>query len=184
MLIQACRKKSTLARVMKNSCSNPKIINYKGFISSQLDKELRKTRDLEGSAASHKKYFRALYPGRFQPFHSGHLEAVKHILKNTYEIIIMIGSALQSHTLRNPFTAGERITMVRLALKEAGIPIERAELSMLPTNTVPVPDSEAPKLLRLLDALDDHDDVQHVYANFEISDEALEAFEAEQEARQ
>jgi len=115
------QKKSTLARVMKNSCSNPKIINYKGFISSQLDKELRKTRDLEGSAASHKKYFRALYPGRFQPFHSGHLEAVKHILKNTYEIIIMIGSALQSHTLRNPFTAGERITMVRLALKEAGI---------------------------------------------------------------
>ncbi len=67
------------------------------------------------------QFKRALYPGRFQPFHLGHLEAIKSILGSSSEIIIMIGSALQSHTLRNPFTSGERITMVRLALNEAGI---------------------------------------------------------------
>jgi len=82
-----------------------------------------------------KKYFRALYPGRFQPFHLGHLEAVKHILNNASEVIIMIGSALQSHTLKNPFTSGERITMVRLALNEAGIDPAKYYI-------VPVPDLE------------------------------------------
>ena len=64
---------------------------------------------------------RALYPGRFQPFHLGHLEAVKHMLGEASEIILMIGSALQSHTLQNPFTAGERTSMIKLALDEAGI---------------------------------------------------------------
>jgi len=67
-----------------------------------------------------KRFERALYPGRFQPFHLGHLEAVNHILRNSSEVVIMVGSALESHTLRNPFTAGERITMIRMALDEAG----------------------------------------------------------------
>lgn len=75
-------------------------------------------------------------------------------------------------------TALENYHTVRDALIAAGIPIERSELSMMPTSYVQVADSEAGKLLRLLEDLDDHDDVQHVYANFEISDEALEAFEA------
>ena len=82
-----------------------------------------------------KKYFRALYPGRFQPFHLGHLEAAKHILRDSSEIIFMIGSALQSHTLRNPFTSGERITMIRLALSEIGVDPAKYYI-------VPVPDLE------------------------------------------
>lgn len=73
------------------------------------------------SSAGNKKSTRSLYPGRFQPFHLGHLEAIKYILDRSEELIVMIGSALQSHTLKNPFTAGERITMVRLALNEAGV---------------------------------------------------------------
>ena len=64
---------------------------------------------------------RALYVGRFQPFHLGHLEAVKYILNHSSEIIIVVGSAQHSHTLENPFTAGERVTMIRLALDEAGV---------------------------------------------------------------
>ena len=68
-----------------------------------------------------KKFTRALYIGRFQPFHLGHLEAVRYILRNAEEIIIVVGSAQESHTLENPFTAGERVYMVRLALNEAHI---------------------------------------------------------------
>ncbi|MBS7649487.1 adenylyltransferase/cytidyltransferase family protein, partial [Candidatus Bathyarchaeota archaeon] len=67
------------------------------------------------------KFFRALYVGRFQPFHLGHLEAAKYILQNAREIIIVVGSAQESHTLENPFTAGERVYMIRLALNEANI---------------------------------------------------------------
>ena len=64
---------------------------------------------------------RGLYVGRFQPFHLGHLHAVKHILSHVDEAVIVIGSAQYSHRLDNPFTAGERLTMVRRALDEARI---------------------------------------------------------------
>ena len=47
---------------------------------------------------------RALYIGRFQPFHLGHLHIVKYILEVSKEVIIAIGSS-GSHTVHNPFTA-------------------------------------------------------------------------------
>lgn len=62
-----------------------------------------------------------MYVGRFQPFHLGHLHAIRHVLNEIGEVVIVIGSAQYSHRLDNPFTAGERITMVREALDEAGI---------------------------------------------------------------
>jgi nicotinamide-nucleotide adenylyltransferase len=64
---------------------------------------------------------RALYVGRFQPFHLGHLEVLKRILKEYYELIIIVGSAQHSHTVENPFTAGERIQMITETLDEEGI---------------------------------------------------------------
>lgn len=77
--------------------------------------------DLSGNEMSTIRFSRALYVGRFQPFHLGHLEAVKYILRNSKELIIVVGSAQESHTLENPFTAGERIYMIRLALDEINI---------------------------------------------------------------
>jgi len=62
---------------------------------------------------------------------------------------------------------------VRSALEEAGIEIESADVSWLPSVTVPVDASTAPKVLRLVDVLDDLDDVQEVYGNFDISDEVM-----------
>ncbi len=70
--------------------------------------------------------------GRFQPFHLGHLSAVKGILEGFDEAIIAIGSSQFSHTFDNPFTAGERIEMIRLALAEDG-----QDLSRIITVTVP-----------------------------------------------
>jgi nicotinamide-nucleotide adenylyltransferase len=68
---------------------------------------------------------RGLFVGRFQPFHNGHIELIKDILKEMDEVIIVIGSAQYSHRLDNPFTAGERATMIRKALDEAKIPISK-----------------------------------------------------------
>jgi nicotinamide-nucleotide adenylyltransferase len=64
---------------------------------------------------------RGLYVGRFQPFHNGHLDAIKYALNSVDELVIVIGSAQYSHHSHNPFTAGERLTMVRRALDEAGV---------------------------------------------------------------
>ncbi len=67
------------------------------------------------------------------------------------------------------------LNAVRAALDEAGIPTESTELAMLATTTVAL-DSEgdAKRVLRLIDLLEDHDDVQNVYSNFDIPDAVLE----------
>ena len=64
---------------------------------------------------------RGLIVGRFQPYHIGHHNAIKKILAKVDELIIVIGSAKQSHEQSNPFTAGERIEMISEALKAEGI---------------------------------------------------------------
>jgi len=67
------------------------------------------------------KILRGLFVGRFQPIHKGHIEVIKHLMKKVDELIILVGSSQYSHELENPFTAGERISMIRLALVESGI---------------------------------------------------------------
>jgi nicotinamide-nucleotide adenylyltransferase len=64
---------------------------------------------------------RVLFPGRFQPFHYGHLSVIKWALERFDEIVILIGSAQESHTLYNPFTAGERVEMIYNALEEESL---------------------------------------------------------------
>ncbi len=73
-----------------------------------------------------------LFLGRFNPFHLGHLMAVKEILKQEEELIIAIGTSQQSHSLENPFTAGERVLMIHTALKEAGISLDRIFIVTIP----------------------------------------------------
>ena len=86
---------------------------------------------LQGSSS--KK--RALFVGRFQPFHKGHLHAIKWILSENpdiSEVIIAVGSSQYSHTESNPFTCGERMEMILAALEEAGIPRDRYILTHVP----------------------------------------------------
>jgi YebC/PmpR family DNA-binding regulatory protein len=65
---------------------------------------------------------------------------------------------------------------LRSALEAAKIQIDSAEVQMLPTQTVPITtESAAKKVLRLLELFEDHDDVQNVYANFDIPDDVFEA---------
>jgi nicotinamide-nucleotide adenylyltransferase len=64
---------------------------------------------------------RGLLIGRFQPFHNGHIYVVREVLKDVREIILGIGSAQKSHSLENPFTAGERLMMISKSLAENGI---------------------------------------------------------------
>jgi len=68
---------------------------------------------------------RGLLVGRMQPVHKGHLQVIKSILGEVDEVIIGIGSAQLSHTLKDPFTAGERVMMLTKALSENGIPASR-----------------------------------------------------------
>ncbi len=60
---------------------------------------------------------RGLYIGRFQPYHLGHQAVLQKIVEEVDEIVVGLGSAQASHTIENPFTAGERISMIWPALK-------------------------------------------------------------------
>jgi transcriptional/translational regulatory protein YebC/TACO1 len=72
-------------------------------------------------------------------------------------------------------SAPENLTAVREAIESAGFTIENAELTMVPKTTIEVEEeAQAKKILRLIDALEENDDVQEVYANFDIPERVLE----------
>lgn len=70
--------------------------------------------------------------------------------------------------------APEAFDGVREALEGAGFTMEEAQISMVPQNTVKVTGGDAKNVLKLVDALEDHDDVQNVYSNFDIDESELE----------
>ncbi|MDQ3970231.1 MAG: nicotinamide-nucleotide adenylyltransferase [Thermoproteota archaeon] len=77
-----------------------------------------------------------LFIGRFQPFHKGHLATVKFALERVEQLIIVVGSAQKSHEPRNPFTAGERIRMIKESLDSDG------ETDVRRILIIPVPDTD------------------------------------------
>lgn len=72
-------------------------------------------------------------------------------------------------------TAPADLRTVRATLEEAGMTVETAEVTHLPSVTISLDEATARTVLRLVDALEDLDDVQAVYGNFDVSDEVLEA---------
>lgn len=81
-----------------------------------------------------------LFIGRFQPFHKGHLATVKFALGRVDQLIIVVGSAQKSHEPRNPFTAGERIRMIKESLDTDG------EADVRRVLIIPVPDIDVHSL--------------------------------------
>lgn len=74
-------------------------------------------------------------------------------------------------------TSVESFESVRKAVEDDGIKTEIAELTRIPQNTVNVDEKNCKSLLRLMDALEDHDDIQKVYSNFDITDELMATIE-------
>jgi len=70
---------------------------------------------------------------------------------------------------------------LRDALVEAKIEFTSADLVMVPQQTIELDESDAKSVLRLIEVLEDNDDVQDVYANFDISDEVMEALSSDDE---
>ncbi len=72
-------------------------------------------------------------------------------------------------------TAPNDFEGVRDAVQKAGIPIASAEVTMVPQNTLRIEGRQAQQMLQLMEELEEHDDVQHVYANFDIPEEVMAA---------
>jgi YebC/PmpR family DNA-binding regulatory protein len=74
-------------------------------------------------------------------------------------------------------TMPEDIDKVKRAVEAAGIPVSLAEVTMLPKNYAPVDEKQAEQMMRLVEALEDHDDVQNVYTNFDVPEEVMSRVE-------
>jgi YebC/PmpR family DNA-binding regulatory protein len=77
-------------------------------------------------------------------------------------------------------TAPQDFEKVKQALTDKGIKFQDAEITMIPSTTIKLAGNEAKQLLGLIEALEDHDDVQNVYANFDIPDEIMEQVASEE----
>ncbi|HEU4606231.1 MAG TPA: nicotinamide-nucleotide adenylyltransferase [Nitrososphaera sp.] len=98
-----------------------------------------------------------LFVGRFQPFHKGHLATVKFALAKVDQLVIVVGSAQKSHEPKNPFTAGERVRMIKESLDSDKVDAGRILI-------IPVPDVDVHSLwTRQVDMLVPKYDV--VFAN-------------------
>jgi YebC/PmpR family DNA-binding regulatory protein len=78
-----------------------------------------------------------------------------------------------SEELYEIFTAPEDFARVRDELEKASVPTVVKELAMIPATPMTIPAERAGSILRLLEALEDHDDVQHVWANLDVPDEKV-----------
>jgi len=79
------------------------------------------------------------------------------------------------------FTSAQDFEKVKQDIESKGIKCLDAEVTMLPSSTIKVAGNEVKQLLTLIEALEEHDDVEQVYANFDIPDEILEQFANAQE---
>ncbi|WP_430504551.1 nicotinamide-nucleotide adenylyltransferase [Haloparvum sp. PAK95] len=79
---------------------------------------------------------RGFYIGRFQPFHNGHLHMVEEIADEVDELVLGIGSAGDSHSTRNPFTAGERVLMVTKSVEDVDLTTYVVPIEDLDRNSV------------------------------------------------
>ena len=75
-------------------------------------------------------------------------------------------------------TAASDLPGVQDALREAGLPVLEAEVAMVPSNMISVEGKDAEKVVRLLEAIDEHEDVQRVYSNADLDDADLAALES------
>ncbi len=93
-----------------------------------------------------------------------------------FEIVIEAGAddIQQDDDNFEIFTEQETFDDVKKALEDAGVETEIAEISMIPQNYIKVEGPDAQNMIRLYDAIDDHDDVQNVYINSDIDDDELE----------
>ncbi len=98
--------------------------------------------------------------------------ASSKILNVIFDLPTLNCSKLKSSEIS---TTVENFEDVRKALEDGGIPMETAEVTRIPANTVAVDENKGKALLKLMDILEDHDDIQKSYSNFDIPDDVMNA---------
>lgn len=115
-----------------------------------------------------------------------HRKGLIRIMKNALGEDEMMSLALDSgaddmqteEDMYEIYTATENFETVRQTLESKNIKMEESEIQMIPENTVKVEGKDAEHILKLMESLEEHEDVQHVYSNFDIDEKTLAALNA------
>ena len=113
-----------------------------------------------------------------------HRTGIIHVAKANYNEDEFLGIALDAgaddmktdEELYEIVTTPANFDAVRQSIEAKGVKFEDAEIQLIPENMVKVEGKEAEQVLKLMEALEDHEDVQHVYSNFDIDEKAMAAF--------
>ena len=108
------------------------------------------------------------------------VEAAKADEEKLMSIVLEAGAEdmRRDESLFEVLTAPADFEKVRQAVAKAGIPLVSAEVTMVPQNTLRIEGKQAQQMLQLMEELEEHDDAQHVYANFDIPEEVMAAHAA------
>ena len=102
----------------------------------------------------------------------------KEVVSEDRLMEIVLDAGAEDMNTENDFyeiiTNPQTFEQVKSAILKEDITPELVEITMIPKSTVPVTEKKAEQMLRFMEGLEDHDDVQHVYSNFDISDEEME----------
>ncbi len=155
---------------------------YEGYASGGVAVYVHVLTDNRNRAASDVRAVFNKFNGSLgEPGSVGYLfEQKAYILATGDEDVVMLGAleggaddVVESGDQWEVIASPGDLAAVRAALEEAGVTIDQADVTQLASTSVPVDAATAPKVLRLVDALEDLDDVQEVFANFDIPDDVL-----------
>ncbi|TCJ16720.1 YebC/PmpR family DNA-binding transcriptional regulator [Rubrobacter taiwanensis] len=166
-------------------------ITYEGYAPGGVAVLVEVLTDNRNRAASDVRYLFSKHGGKL-----GTSGSVSYLFERRGVILVPAGSVGEDELMEAALEAGAEdveldgshyrvvteasdFMTVRRGLEEAGIEYESAQLSMEPMNTVELDASTARQTLRLIEALEENDDVQEVYANFDISEEVMSSVVSE-----
>ncbi len=166
-------------------------VTYEGYGPGGIALIIESVTDNKNRTVAEVRHLLDKYNGKFGAANSVswmfHRKGLMYVQKSSFDedklldIILEAGAddMKSDDELYEIITAPENFTTVKQTLESKGIKLENAEIQLIPENTVRVEGKEAEQVLKLVEALEDHEDVQHLYTNFDIDEKVLATFNAE-----
>lgn len=166
-------------------------VTYEGYGPGGIALIMESVTDNKNRTVAEVRHLLDKYNGKFGAANSVawmfHRKGMIHVVKTSFDEDKLLDIILEAgaddmkldEELFEIITAPENFERVKQTLESKGITLEDAEIQLIPENTVRIEGKDAEQILKLMEALDDNEDIQHVYANFDIDEKVLATFNAE-----
>lgn len=165
-------------------------VTYEGFGPGGVALIIESVTDNKNRTVSEIRHLLERHNGKFGASNSVawmfHRKGIIRILKGNYSEDDLMNLTIEAGAddmrtedeMYEIYTAPDNFETVKQTLETKGITLEEAEIQLIPENTVKVDGKDAEHVLKLMEVLEEHEDVQHVYANFDIDEKVLASLNA------